>query len=107
MNVRTIYPSGEMTYQNFNARDVTLEFLQSQVGGLIESVLVPPDMASVCVVFCNEDGIALGLPFNSDGTKWVHVMWEDSPDALEVIPWLNLCGPVVIVTGTPEEIAKL
>ena len=42
--------------------DHTLDAMQSLVGGSIEAVYPWPE--DYCALVCNEDGIALGLPYN-------------------------------------------
>ena len=44
-------------------KELTLKFLQEAVGGYIECVPIGPDVS----VYCNEDGIALGLKPNCCG----------------------------------------
>jgi len=71
-----------------------LEELQALVGGYIE-ILPHFNLykGGRCVVVCNEDGRALGLPINWEASK--HYMALLGPD-LFIEPIL---GPVVVVYG--------
>jgi hypothetical protein len=84
----------------------TLELLQKEVGGSIETV---PNFDTFegkpAVAFCNEEGKIDGLPLNGPATK----IWAEALD-LKVgnVPWSDvLVGDVIIITGDDELLEAL
>lgn len=45
----------------------TLEALQQEVGGHIETVTIASDV----VVICNEEGVLLGMPYTAGSSAWI------------------------------------
>lgn len=78
---------------------LSLEFMQTAVGGSIE--IIPGFtryMGKDCVAFCNEEGKLRNLPVNQDATmewRWQH----PTPDIL--------VGNVLVVTGDEEFMGAL
>lgn len=95
----TIHPDGTITSEQ--ATD-DLDTLQSKVGGMIEHV---PAWATYegkrCTVWCNENGIAEGLPLNVPAS----LLWQKYLEAYKKRTgtgydqaMVRLLGNVVIVT---------
>ena len=79
----------------------SLEKLQEGVGGSIEII---PHFKTIlsrsCVAFCNEEGKLNGLPLN----QAANMLWRSNAGhALHDF----LCGPVVIIVGSPSFLARL
>lgn len=77
-----IRANGREEHQDHSAR-LSLEFLQSAVGGYIEAIDWPGGVAA----FCNEEGKLNGLPINPKA----NALWNNPHDVL--------VGDIVIVTG--------
>lgn len=106
----TLNPDGQGVIVQFDA-PVSLETLQSAVGGYIEVVpgldrIQPPDKLGgtvPCVAFCNEEGKLNGLPYNERATKaWadcLNVSLDDIGDML--------VGPVIVLYGDGEFMSSI
>jgi hypothetical protein len=87
------------TIHGIHYTPLTLEFMQTCVGGPIE--VVPhftTYMSSRCVAFCNEEGKLRDLPVNKEAT----MLWRqqfNNPDIL--------VGNILIVTGDEEFMESL
>lgn len=84
-----------------------LAFLQSAVGGYIETVPFWETYGDEpCLAFCNEEGKLLGLPYNDSATRAWHAAFIrtlDHPMTFsEFIQRDQLAGPVVVITGDAE-----
>lgn len=53
-----------------NGKKLTLEEMQAVVGGLIERV-----QTNVGDMYCNEEGLLQGLPYNSRATRLMREKW--------------------------------
>ena len=87
----------------------SLKFLQSSVGGFIESVpffgkvVLGEDQSLRCRAFCNEEGKIRGLPYNEKAT---HLWYESMGETYESYPDI-LVGDVVIICGDEELLDQL
>lgn len=92
--VLTITPDGTVTTHD---TDLSLAWLQGQVGGWIEAVEFGPGLSA----FINEEGKLKGLDFNPLATA----LWEIGLDAVGLthIPGDFLVGPVVVCGDVDDE----
>ena len=91
-NVLVIEANGSM----FVDTDISLEFLQKQVGGWVQVVALPneSDDTDTVALWVNEEGKFSGLPINALATE----LWVRSYGKTDVI-----VGNVVITGGTDSE----
>lgn len=99
----TIHPNGRRTEVQVS-EPVTLEVLQSSVGGWLEIV---PGLdkfeGKVCVAYCNEEGKIDRLPVNEPATELWAAAYGCPVEALGDV----LVGPIAIVTGDTEFMGAL
>ena len=101
----SLNPDGSSTYAQFDA-PVSLETLQSAVGGYIETVpgfdrIQPPDKLGgtvPCVAFCNEEGKLEGAPYNAQATQaWADCLKVPLHAMSDV-----LVGSIIVLYGDDE-----
>lgn len=72
--IPVILPNGSLNvYAVLDGRTATLEWLQDQVGGYIETT---PTCLSGLVMVVNEEGKLMGLPFNDTATDLARGLYE-------------------------------
>ena len=105
----TIYHTNESIEVRDVATPPTLKELQAAVGGgYIERVPMPEHWEATRVMFCNEEGLLNSMPYNSRASEIMHDVWLNTHDAAELdLERLHLVGPVVVLSGTPEEMEEL
>lgn len=97
--ITTLHADGRITKSD-QPRRPTLTQLQKGVGGLIQAV---PDFdrygGKACEVYCNEEGLAAGLPLNLGATAaWRVFLTEEYGKGSFDPSMAFLVGDVVIVT---------
>lgn len=72
--IPVILPNGSLNvYAVLDGRTATLEWLQDQVGGYIETT---PTCLSGLVMVVNEEGKLMGLPFNDTATDFARGLYD-------------------------------
>lgn len=96
---KTTYTADGYITKKYLHRAVTLDELQQNVKGYIETV---PDFDTFdgkkAVAFCNEEGKVNGLQINAAATA----LWKEQVKAKGYDLADALCGDVVILTGDAE-----
>ena len=92
--IPTIYPNNTLSvYAVMDGRTATLEWLQEQVGGSIETT--PAAFGDDLLLIVNEEGKLLDLPLNDTATDMARNLFD------------NICGNVVIMKADGCELVPL
>ena len=92
--IPVILPNGSLNiYAVLDGRTPTLEWLQQQVGGYIETV--PACLGNNMLIIVNEEGKLKGLPFNDTATDMARGLGD------------MLVGTVVVMKAEGPELAPL
>lgn len=92
--IPTIYPNGTLSvYAVIDGRTATLEWLQEQVGGSIETT--PAAFGDDLLLIVNEEGKLLDLPLNDTATDMARNLFD------------NICGNVVVMKADGCELVPL
>ncbi len=92
--IPTIYPNDTLSvYAVIDGRTATLEWLQEQVGGSIQTT--PAAFGDDLLLIVNENGKLLDLPLNDTATDMARNLFD------------NICGNVVIMKADGCELVPL
>lgn len=92
--IPTIYPNDTLSvYAVMDGRTATLEWLQEQVGGSIETT--PAAFGDDLLLIVNEEGKLLDLPLNDTATDMARNLFD------------NICGNVVVMKADGCELVPL
>lgn len=102
MLIQITQADGSYTIAKRADRPSLLE-LQKMVGGYIEFVVLPDNCGKLMIA--NEEGLLLSLPINMAASAEMKAAWLEVADESELsAEMMVLVGPVVTITGTPDEL---